>query len=1015
MFSPDADSQNPAFASMHGAPSPLPSLALTRAQITEALSKSSDNGTTLDLAHRRLTEVGEEAAEELAALGQETEDGCTVVRIALAYNRLTTLPTTFAFLLRLRYLVLRNNNFTEFPDVLTKIPSLEILDLSRNKVKRLPAEPGSLVNLRVLSVLRNKISRLPPYISQFHQLAILKVDQNPIEWPPKSVLGSTKDLDDPQIMGEWIKRVKSWIEDNTNPLRERKVSEVSIRSEPFPSEPSDATIGLSGTPQSSPPHDGPHAHGTALHHTRSFSLESDSSTYFQLDRSQRKVERSRSPLAQPVWPSRLQFESTSAVSNDVSPSHSPDSYYPPDEISSTKDEDGSSVLENPFARSPSDATTSEGQQRISTSSTITVKKNMPDLRPLKLQVSTSREGSDFPQRSYTHTGQSSQPSGLGSLRYRHSVSIEATSVSPVSSITADRPAPSMDKERHSYFRRSSTLAVLNLAKAIPEELLALIDAVRGILFAVSQIYQTLQLYTEYAIDERLSAVLMKVLDPASAYMSQLINALDRFDSMSKRTLPTPSVCRAVVESCRDNVTVFGKAVGVLALQLKVLATHDDVRYTRQMLLTLYGAMTEIAGSWQSMATLIEAVKPLLWEVRPPVTKTFTGQGQTIRTAGAPGNEPARSPVSAPANGSSTFTSALDQPRLRPNVSPGSLDHGKRRMARRHAGSFSLKDVEIGKLLPSYVEPLPPLTAGVFNGVSPSTPVPRTMRRVGLPPGSASLHSTQTTHPTGTHGPETPSPSTSGPYARSWDAHSRKGSQSSLNHSSSSTSLAPRVAQPDTPTSTSALVDREAIDAMKQALDAAPAIWEMMGEILDETQEPKDDLKGTLRKAQDVAERLRRNIESIQDGDPVLDRKPLHDDARTFAKTVIQLSNAIRVHGTAHPLSSTVKMNMVKLTNATEEFVILLHVSSFSPAPIPRPYSPMVALPSPLGLPGDDGRLGTSLSRSRTAIPLTNSKLGPTVRDPPYSALPHQTFAIPTPPRFGPLRKEMAGQPTAVPA
>lgn len=39
------------------------------------------------------------------------------VRIALAYNRLTTLPMAFALLSRLRYLVLRNNNFSTFPNI----------------------------------------------------------------------------------------------------------------------------------------------------------------------------------------------------------------------------------------------------------------------------------------------------------------------------------------------------------------------------------------------------------------------------------------------------------------------------------------------------------------------------------------------------------------------------------------------------------------------------------------------------------------------------------------------------------------------------------------------------------------------------------------------------------------------------------------------------------------------------------------------------------------------------------
>ena len=82
----------------------------------------------------------------------------------------------------------------------------------------------------------------------------------------------------------------------------------------------------------------------------------------------------------------------------------------------------------------------------------------------------------------------------------------------------------------------------------------------------------------YAIDERLSVVALKLLDPVSSYMLSLINALNRFDAASRRFIPSLAICRAVVESYGDAGSVFGKAVGVLTLRLKVLATMDDIRY-----------------------------------------------------------------------------------------------------------------------------------------------------------------------------------------------------------------------------------------------------------------------------------------------------------------------------------------------------------------------------------------------------------------------------------------------------
>ena len=69
-------------ARANGVPLPLPSVSLSRDHITEAFKKSPDDGATLDLTHKNLTDVGEDGAEELANVGQgETAAGeSTVVR-----------------------------------------------------------------------------------------------------------------------------------------------------------------------------------------------------------------------------------------------------------------------------------------------------------------------------------------------------------------------------------------------------------------------------------------------------------------------------------------------------------------------------------------------------------------------------------------------------------------------------------------------------------------------------------------------------------------------------------------------------------------------------------------------------------------------------------------------------------------------------------------------------------------------------------------------------------------------
>ncbi len=90
--------------------------------------------------------------------------------------------------------------------------------------------------------------------------------------------------------------------------------------------------------------------------------------------------------------------------------------------------------------------------------------------------------------------------------------------------------------------------------------------------------------------------------------------------------------------------------------------------------------------------------------------------------------------------------------------------------------------------------------------------------------------------------------------------------------------------------------------------------------------------------------------------------------------------------------------MVKLTNATEVFVILLHVSSFASTPTHRPYTPLInglsSNSAVIGATSDDSHLGGGLTRSRSAQPNASKPVSPLPREMPHSALPQQqTFRI----------------------
>ncbi|KAJ3728648.1 RAM signaling pathway protein-domain-containing protein [Lentinula raphanica] len=1066
-----------------------PPMSLSSSHIQDALARSNDGGATLVLMKKNLTDVGSDAAEELATIGRDSpEDESRVQRISLGYNRLSTLPMEFALLSRIRYLNLKSNCFTVFPDVLTLMPALDTLDISHNKIKRLPSQPGHLVNLRVFCFSRNRVTKLPVYLPRFHKLKVLQIDKNPIEWPPKAV------IEPPELVADgaksslgWITNIQKWIEAEINSQNfthddsgfseqhdlDSKLDEAySMWSSRLPRTDSEFDDGV--TP-----------------HARSFSIDSNFSTSSATE--SLNLNTPASSYGQPDRPPPLHLGILQSYSEEPSPTRSIESYLPSPADSESFFDNASirGVNHHAEQRSQSqqqharNASYAAGSIRSSNRSDFLMKKSMPDLRTAKLNFSKKPVPESLPpplthgdrgfnaSSSSATSASSSTPTNARPHLYHHhddSFSIPSplsqrqdssgssnTSQSrnirgplaapkdkdPVARASPTRAVPSMAFERNSYFRRISSLPTATITNTLPAPLLNLIDTARSILFAVCQIYQTLEHYTlHHTIDDRLSSVLKKVLHPASADMMQFINSLDRFDAMSRKTVPPPTVCRGVVESCRDTVAVFGKTVGVLSLQLKVIVSVDDLRYVRALLIQLYGAAAEISLAWQKMIPLMDSIKPYLHS-KPfpaPSPPNHIGFGN-IDSA----------PVSAPLLPNSTSFSDGNPPShllsLRAN-SAGVRTHA----VRRHAGSFSSKDVEIGKTLPSCDE-MPSFS----GGIALHTPTLRTPKRTF---GTATTPTTVTVQAPSPSGPiSSPASSlstnpsmaslvdTSRAVAHSTHSHSRSESQTSLHAGSSSNTSSSAASSPslpppkatsflELPSTSKTLVDHEALQAVQTAVDVAPTVWDMIENVLlgDEGTSVKagvnsQDVKDNLDSARAITARLTECLHTIRNkegGDVGAERKNFKEDAHLFLKSVVQLSNAIRTYGGVR--SQALRSNMVKLTNSTEEFAILLHVSSFSPSPTPsaaaassslRPYSPspmhntpISAIPSPspsvfysqsqtslLHLPEADHRglgLGPALSRSRSAQASTTNQLppSPAPTEAPRSAQPLQSFKLP---------------------
>ena len=607
--------------------------------------------------------------------------------------------------------------------------------------------------------------------------------------------------------------------------------------------------------------------GVSSNHQRSLSHISDASVYSEETLPQPGPSKSRSPRS--PRPPRLHLDALSSSSRGITKSTStapsPESYLPtPDDSVSSNEEESTQSTARQHSRNTPFTPGAFGASRRDALS----QKSLPDLRPPRHRRGESKDppnglSDHFSMPSPPHRQESDSSNGsMTNFRLEKVLNQGGVVASPVS---LHQSVPPMDVERNSYFRRLSALTP-TLSKTIPRPLLALIDAVRGILFSVCQIYQALQHYTVYAIDERLSAVLLKVLQPATTCMTQLIQALDRFDMISRRTLPSSAICRTVVETCRENVMVFGRAVGVLSLQLKVIATNDDARYTRQMLLVLYGATAEISSAWSSIASQIDAVKPFLNHHRPSPVRP----NQVVSSGLASATYP---PVSF---GSPQLSSLSPAPRPHMRTNSSGLSDGKARLNRRHAGSFSYKDLEIGKMLPSYVEEPSP---GFATSAATTSHSPAMRRR-------PSAVSNGTTHHDGTIRPSGPAPR--------WDSHSRQNSINSiLPSATSSPSLPHKPPAVDVGSNTINWIDKEAIDAVKAAVEAAPIVWNMADEMLQDDPAMGNELQGRLSMAKEVTERLHDNIRLLNSGDAAVDRTAIREDSHVFAKVCLRQVRELR--------------------------------------------------------------------------------------------------------------------------
>ncbi|KAJ9123227.1 hypothetical protein QFC22_001422 [Naganishia vaughanmartiniae] len=987
--------------------------------IHQELRNSKDEGDTLDLSRKQIQRIEEGDVQMLRTKVGRRERG--VLRLALSHNRLTesSLDPSFSMLNRLRY-----------------------LNLKGNKLKSLPQ--------CVLSISQNRLTRLPGYFVHFAALQVLKVDNNPIEWPvstgtaPPPILDSTAIVQDSsrsveEQMRIWIASLKAWMKEADEQEQIKKAAEITQESSPNPDQDRPHPhLALPHTPVTDT--GTPILESTLLAESEEDSMATPTASKHDIQlgsTKRRRANGSTGTLQVTGSPSSSlsTHSSESSIKALAASSQSSIRRLKADDsgVSLVRETSSSSTIKHGRPGS-NHARGSSFTDNHRSSLGLSTKKSLPDLREGLTTASgdgatqfnnlaprdsirssanfhvnslpTSRQGSIDDG---TSESKSERTKGIDEVVKRMSKSLEKRESRSIGNkldfISAIRTPSTVDEARDAYFKRLWTLPAGSLPDAIPEPLLRAMDAVRGVMYSMTQLHFGLKQFLVFSNNKSVLEVFARVLDPATDFLHALVNALDRFDSMSRRRLPTVAVIKQVFECCRDAITVFIKVSGVLTLQIQALRQTANQRYARTLLMLVTGCVSEVVGSWRIIAAVASDIRSL-FQVDPPLRsaahRSKPSMSSSLRTPISP--IPEKAEIQSPQAVPTATTSTVEQET--PSKSSGGANRGSplrtnhvpREKSRRNAGSFSAEDLQAGMML------------GPSSLTSPAT------SETGTPLSNRAVlydHSRSTSVVSQTVIPEVdnedgdivesdqrpPSLSTTGnilvaasskgaTYAqgnrdklmRRNRAHMQKSSTGSEDISVRLPSLNTDVS-PVTPHSPAHVVDDGVLDTLEQAAAIADTVWLRLSEELTGSptaispailvkkfgqpvipdlppRSPVPPVAQRSRRVQDAlvwiarAEAYTRKLhESLMQAraNPsllILDQNTssrLPFDAQNFIKAVVVVSKLLKAVSAERPIPASVKNLLQRLTGKTSECAILLEVSSLKPVKTPLASSTIVSI------------------------------------------------------------------------
>lgn len=445
-------------------------------------------------------------------------------------------------------LALGHNLLSTLPTALVSLHKLRYLNVRSNYFREFPTILCELPSLEILDISRNKIRALPRDLRKLMNLKVLSVSKNRLEVLP-SYIGDMKEL---------------------------RILKIDHNPVVFP--PVEITSYEGGE-------DGMDAW---LMNIKSF-LRSHK------ERHERSPEDSEGPTSDDEG-QETDFNtlSKSGPSDQGSVSHAQLS-------SSSSISNGHSVMKHGKQIPPPPIPTKNSHRTVAIHGANS--KSVSGMR--SFQLSATRTPEMERSRSNSESEQLRRPfrrpvamlrnrTGLGTLiedRVRHSRNYSHDYIQEnVSEAESNLRSPAeVQQNSRAYFRRLSSLPQ---SKRISLNSAKVVEVSRGMLFSLSQIHMAIRQYVTFCADPELTGSINRVLYNANAHVGALVDVLEAHELRPNAADATP-----VIEACRACVGAFRHVINILHTRIRDLTSQADVRYTRTLLLLLFGASAEIQNSW----------------------------------------------------------------------------------------------------------------------------------------------------------------------------------------------------------------------------------------------------------------------------------------------------------------------------------------------------------------------------------------------------------------------------------